>query len=158
MRESSAALRAYADYLAQSPPRSLDRLAQRYQSGTEVAPPTRRLTTLKQWSTQHGWGERIAAHERALAAEREAEDAEKRRKLREARIGVAVEMQTLGLKALRSAERITPYAAVQMIHEAHDTQRRDLGEPDQRVEVSGPDGGHIQFTISIDRAAASDDV
>ena len=43
MRESPQALRAFSDYLAQEPPRSLERLAERYRSGLEVAPPTRRV-------------------------------------------------------------------------------------------------------------------
>lgn len=158
MRESSAALRAYADYLAQTPPRSLDRLAQHYQTRTDPAPPTRQLTTLKQWSTRHAWQERVAAHERQVAQEREAEETEKRRKLKDARIGVAIEMQRIGLQALREKQpaEITAPAAVQIIHEAHETQRKDLGEPDQRVEVAGHDRGPIEFTIVLDRASGEE--
>jgi hypothetical protein len=158
VKESPQALRAFSDYLGQPPPRSLERLYERYRSGTEAAPPTRRLTTLKQWSTQHGWQERIAAHEKRLVQEREAEETEKRRKMREARIGVAVEMQRIGLVALREKQPtdITAPAAVAIVHEAHETQRKDMGEPDSRVEVGGPEGSPIVFTVNLDRAGADD--
>lgn len=59
-RESAQARRAYQDYEAQTPPRSLERLAALYRSCTDPAPPTRHLTTLKVWSSRYEWQARVA--------------------------------------------------------------------------------------------------
>lgn len=70
MRETPKAARAWADYLAMGPGRSLEALLNRYRS--ETAPPTRRLASLKQWSSEYGWQRRL---EEIVAREaREAEE------------------------------------------------------------------------------------
>jgi hypothetical protein len=66
--ESSRARQALDDYLRLGPTRSLPLLVERYRSGTEANPPTRRLTTLRDWSRCYDWQRRAAAHD----AEREA--------------------------------------------------------------------------------------
>lgn len=71
--ETPRALRAWADYLALGPGRTLESLLNLYQ--TLPKPPTKQLTTLKVWSSSHDWQARlvlIAAEEVAAAAEREA--------------------------------------------------------------------------------------
>lgn len=57
MKETPKALQAFEDYYAMGSARSLSKLLVRYKKRKD--PPTRRMTTLKQWSTKHGWQERI---------------------------------------------------------------------------------------------------
>jgi hypothetical protein len=71
-RRDSDTPKAYAallDYAAMGPARSLDTLCERYRSGADPAPPTRRLTSLKDWSRQHDWQQRVQAYDDALALE-----------------------------------------------------------------------------------------
>lgn len=79
MRESAKAAQAFRDYVALGADRSLEALATKYRTSTEPA-PTRHLRTLKGWSSEFGWQQRIAnaataATERMLetAAELDAE-------------------------------------------------------------------------------------
>lgn len=60
--ETKRAIQACNDYLRLGPGRSLAKLLNRYQSGTEV-PPTRRIGTLKTWSVSFGWQQRAAAYD-----------------------------------------------------------------------------------------------
>lgn len=69
--EKPEAARAFEDYYALGEGRSLSRLAAMYRASTEPA-PTRHIRTLKDWSTRHGWQQRIK--------DRDAEDAEEVRK------------------------------------------------------------------------------
>lgn len=57
-RETIRAAQAFADYLAMGTGRSLEKLLDRYQIATSL-PPTRRLMTLKGWSTAFGWQARL---------------------------------------------------------------------------------------------------
>jgi hypothetical protein len=43
--------------------------------------------------------------------------------------------------------RLTPYAALQALALAFDTQRKDLGEPDERIELGGPNGEAIVVRV-----------
>lgn len=54
-KESNNAVIACNDYLRMGPGRSLDKLHSRYQSVTNPLPPTRRITTIKDWSRNFGW-------------------------------------------------------------------------------------------------------
>jgi|SRR5919202_520892 uncharacterized membrane protein len=153
MKESAQALRAFSDYLAQAPPRSLERLYERYRSGTEPAPPTRRLTTLKQWSTQHAWQERVAEHERQIA--QEAAKKARQQRLQVARAARGKGVEALALLAPPDLARL-PSALVRLLEYADTCERKDLGEPDQRVALEGRDGSPIVFTVNLDRAGAGD--
>jgi hypothetical protein len=93
MKESPQALRAFSDYVAQTPPRSLERLAALYQTYTDPAPPTRHLRTLKEWSTEHRRQERVLEHERQIAQEAA-------RKARQQRLQVARAARGKGVEAL----------------------------------------------------------
>lgn len=55
-------MQACNDYLRMGPGRSLEKLCNRYQSDTE-APPTKRIKTLKDWSTNHGWVARASLYD-----------------------------------------------------------------------------------------------
>ena len=61
-RETAKAIQACNDYLRMGPGRSLDKLCERYQIATE-APPTKRLQTLKGWSSAFGWVERAGLYD-----------------------------------------------------------------------------------------------
>jgi hypothetical protein len=92
------------------------------------------------------------AHERVLAEEAARQDAERRRQAREARLGVAANMMSAAYREfmqLAQAGRLTPYACIQALQLAMDCQRRDLGEADQCVELSGPGGSAEALTIRV---------
>lgn len=67
-KETAKAAQAWADYFALGPGRSLEKLADQYLSRTESV-PTKQLSRLKEWSTDHGWQERL----KQLASEQTAE-------------------------------------------------------------------------------------
>jgi hypothetical protein len=153
MKESAQALRAFSDYLAQTPPRSLDRLIERYRSGTEPDPPTRRITTLKEWSTEHRWQERVLEHERQIA--QEAAKKARQQRLQVARAARGKGVEALALLAPPELAKL-PSALVRVLEYADTCERKDLGEPDQRVALEGKDGVPIVFTVNLDRAGADD--
>jgi hypothetical protein len=71
-RQASDTPKSYAalcDYIAMGGARSLDTLAERYRSGADPAPPTRRLTSLKDWSRAQDWQARARAYDDMLALE-----------------------------------------------------------------------------------------
>lgn len=71
MRETPRAKQAFNDYLQMSDGRSLEKLAEAYQSRTDSV-PTRQLSRLKRWSQVHGWQRRLEeiaeAQRRAIVA------------------------------------------------------------------------------------------
>ena len=66
--EKPEAARAFEDYYALGEGRSLSRLAAMYRASTEPA-PTRHIRTLKDWSTRHGWQQRVKDRDAEDAAE-----------------------------------------------------------------------------------------
>ncbi len=64
MRETPNAQRAFLDYYALGPERSLPKLEAEYRrrSGGGQQVPTKRRRTLEGWSAEHNWQERIIAH------------------------------------------------------------------------------------------------
>jgi uncharacterized membrane protein len=153
MKESAQAQRAFSDYLAQTPPRSLERLAALYQTHTDPAPPTRHVRTLKEWSTQHRWQDRIAEHEQQIA--QEAAKKARQQRLQVARAARGKGVEALALLAPPDLARL-PSALVRLLEYADTCERKDLGEPDQRVALEGKDGSPIIFTVNLDRAGADD--
>jgi hypothetical protein len=130
MRESARARQAWADYLALGPARSLEALLNRYQ--TVPSAPTRRITTLKQWSADFGWQARLQALADQAAAAAEERERAYRRSILEDGYALAHERVAL-LKRL----------AVQLEHELVEggrlwvTDRKQIGggEYAQVVEV-----------------------
>jgi hypothetical protein len=49
-----------------------------------------------------------------------------------------------------------PAALVRLLEYADSCERKDMGEPDQRVALEGRDGAPIVFTVNLDRAGADD--
>lgn len=73
--EPEHAHRALLDYEAMGDERSLEKLVARYRSGTEAG-PTRRHSTLREWSGKWNWQERVAAaYDARVARERAAREA-----------------------------------------------------------------------------------
>lgn len=67
MRETNKAKQAFEDYFNLGPGRSLRILHDQYRSNTEHRPPTIQLATIKKWSSEHGWQERIRERETEIA-------------------------------------------------------------------------------------------
>lgn len=63
--ETPNAYRAFCDYVAMGSKRSLPKLAARYQADAEAS-PTRRLATLKEWSSKYEWQRRINEYQREI--------------------------------------------------------------------------------------------
>lgn len=57
MRETIRAKAAFYDYFYMGPKRSLRKLWKIYQD--HPSPPTRRLSTLEEWSSAHNWQFRV---------------------------------------------------------------------------------------------------
>lgn len=170
-RESPQATRAYADYVALGPARSLEALVERYRSGT-IPAQTRRLTTLKQWSRAHGWQGRLRALAEEARAEAEARQAaevraileegyalahERVRLLKELSARLAAELAggRLWLHERRSVrvgsaqyavyDLERPNAAwVEQLRGLLDDIARETGGRAKRSELSGRDGGPIE--------------
>ena len=66
-RHAADTPRSYAaliDLAAMGPGRSMEKLCERYRTDTGSIPPTRRLTTLKDWSRALDWQARLADYDR----------------------------------------------------------------------------------------------
>jgi len=70
-REGYKAILACNGYLRLGPGRSLAKLLNRYQAGAET-PPTKRLNTLKAWSSQFDWQLRAAAYDAEIERQKTA--------------------------------------------------------------------------------------
>lgn len=142
MRESPRALEAYRLYESLGPQRSIDKVAQQLAKSRPL---------IARWSKAHAWVERAAAYERKLAEHAAAEEAEDRRRARKQRLQVARGARSKGVEALTTltAQDLArlPSALVRLLEYADSTERKDLGEPDSRVEVAGHEGGAIIFEV-----------
>ncbi len=69
MRETQRAKQAFEDYFSMGPGRSLRLLYKQYRVHKDSAtrPPSRRLATIKQWSSEHNWQARVGEREQELA-------------------------------------------------------------------------------------------
>lgn len=76
--EKDKAVAACNDYLRMGPGRSLQKLWTRYQAVTDPLPPTRRITTLKEWSSAFGWQERATFYDSRIERKK-TEQSDKRR-------------------------------------------------------------------------------
>jgi hypothetical protein len=134
-RESAQALDAYAIYRDLGPDRSLERVAQEC---------TKSSSLIRRWSSLHGWGERVRAHDAAIA--QTAAERDKQAKLalmdkrREDRIKVAAAVRGKAVAALAqmTPEELAkrPYAVTQMLDYADKSERLDMGEATERNDVN----------------------
>jgi len=67
MPETAKARKAFEDYYALGPNRSLDKLYQEYKSQPKAQVPTQRRATLAGWSSRWGWQERVMARDAEIA-------------------------------------------------------------------------------------------
>jgi hypothetical protein len=152
MRETSKALEAYKCYRDLGPCRSTAKVGQLFGKSKRL---------IDRWCSAHAWVKRVAAYEREQAEIAAREEAERRRRAREERLQVARGARAKGVEALMlvSPQELAhrPGDIVRLLEYADNGERKDLGEPDQKVELSGPEGETAVFTILIDRAEARGD-
>jgi GNAT superfamily N-acetyltransferase len=146
LKETPRALDAYRLYESLGPARSIDAVARQLDKSRQL---------IGRWSAAHGWVERVAAYDAQVAAEAEARAREERlaeiERARKQRLQVARAARGKGVEALAamSAQQLAhlPSGTVRLLEYADRTERLDLGEAEQRVEVSGPEGSAIIFEV-----------
>lgn len=155
MKESTQALAAYTTYRDMGPTRSQEAVAKQLAKSRQL---------ISRWSAAHHWQERIAAYECEIAAEAEerakADRVRQLEQMRKAQEMLGVELQNIGIKAARrkaEKDQIGAYAAVQMVTAGAELQRRAMGEPDQKHEISGKDGGAIEVKQTRSLAGLTDE-
>lgn len=67
MKETNRARQAFEDYYFMGPGRSIRKLHQTYIKYASEKPPTIHLRTLLEWSTVHGWQERVKQRDQEIA-------------------------------------------------------------------------------------------
>lgn len=172
MRETNKARQAFEDYFNLGPGRSLRNLVHTYNKPATKKPPTKHLRTLATWSKKHNWQERVAQREQEIAAVALAEIKEKA-----ALSGYAVfQMRIHGLNLLaellweeintedkrwvpdvkqigsgQDAERIDlvrfNFQLIGQYRGALDDLAAEMGERAKKYEVTGPEGGPIEFDL-----------
>jgi len=160
--EQPAAYEAFMQYLNQGVARSVRRLCEEYRTRSEGGEPvpTRRLSTMMQWSKKHRWQERIAEYERErnIAIQAELESRRLQARLDTADLGQALrakaaealakfeaieetdmvkpgrgkKKQVIGKRFVLSAATLTALAKAGV-----EIERLALGEATQRVEEVG---------------------
>lgn len=102
--------------------RSLSVLVDRYQTGTKPA-PTKRLTSLKEWSVKFNWQERASAYDAQL-------DAEKTARIASERALVMEEGLALDFERVRRLKRLADDLEQQIFYEC-ELITDDDGEPQE---------------------------
>ncbi len=140
-QETPEAAAGYAEYAAMGQGRSLEGLVQqRVQNGSKAS---RRLATIKEWSSKYNWQERIKLYD---AAQIERERVKRQKAIdamndRHAMIGTTQQAKAIEqIKALIEAKSFGSMAAVQLLKLATDLERVARGAPTERSEVTGQDG------------------
>lgn len=179
---SARADAALQDYLLMGAGRSLAKLCERYQSAPKTGPaqpPTRRLASLKQWSTEFNWQERAAEYDQRI-------EAEKDEAARAYRAAIMEEGFALDHERVKSLKRLAKHlqreirneqrvwlpdvkqigagehaervdiirfnsALIDQFRGTLDDIAKEVGGRKQKHEVSGPDGGPIEeVTMTAD--------
>ena len=63
MPETPKARKAFSDYYALGPGRSLKKLFEQYRAAPKGSVPTQRLATINKWSSKWGWQQRVLARD-----------------------------------------------------------------------------------------------
>lgn len=172
--ETAKAIQACNDYLLLGRGRSMAKLLDRYQIGAEV-PPTKRLNTLKTWSTGYGWQSRAALYDSAIQEQKTALAIEAMqtglaliyervlvlKKLAETLAGQiwnpdgSLVKDNIWLKDAKQIGRGALADRVDLVHfnadlieqfrGVLDDLARETGGRKQQIEHGGPAGGPIQF-------------
>lgn len=67
MIETAKAKKAFVDYYNLGPGRSLRILFEQYRTAPKAEVPTRRMATIRNWSSKHGWQERVIERDAEIA-------------------------------------------------------------------------------------------
>src|SRR5258707_2612204 len=131
--ETPRARQAWADYVALGPGRSLDQLAERYQTATGSA-PTRRIGTLKRWSGVFDWQDRL----QAIANEQ---------------VAAATTAEAARIREIMATGFAQPHERVAVLKELADTLLQDLRDPSKRWlrDVKGIGQGDNWTQVDIER-------
>lgn len=186
MRETAKAKQAFEDYFQLGPKRSLQKLLTEYEKRHQTAtkpPPTLRLRTLKTWSREHGWQERIEERERevALAALEKIKETATQTgyAVFQKRIADLNELAELLLEEINTEKKrwlpdvkgigssqfgtyervdITRFNAslIEQFRKTLDDIAAEMGERVKGVKVVGEDGGPL--TIKVVRGVSMDDL
>ena len=148
MEETLKAKQAFEDYYALGPGRSLSKLAEAYRSRTEPDPPTRELTTLKEWSSEHGWQARL---DQRIEEESQAlRKAMRERNLKALESGELIIDTSLAraLKALQADPDATVVESAKDLETVLKLRGQIAGEPlPERQEHTGAGGGPIEHAV-----------
>jgi hypothetical protein len=180
--ESLKAQAACNDYLLMGPGRSLKKLHEQYRGQSEGGagvpkPPTTRLATLEQWSTEFNWQERAAEYDQGIQAEKEeaarayraaimeegfALDMERVAALKELaaklqkEIGVPSQVWLKDVKQIGAGDKAERVDIVRFNAPLIDRFRgtlddiaKEVGGRKQKVEHTGENGGPIQQKVEI---------
>src|SRR5687767_3290978 len=98
------------------PGRSLAKLCACYQSAAE-APPTKRLKTLKEWSSTHGWQARAEQYDAAIEAEKQAAEKERQRQIAERRKAIMEEGVALDFERVEKLKRLAAELEAQIFYQ-----------------------------------------
>lgn len=154
MRETNKAKRAFEDYFAMGPGRSIRKLHERYcrQKDAEASPnpPTARLRTLKTWSAEHNWQDRVAEREKRIADERYEAIIEGSREAGYAFWPKRVEdLNELAQTMFRNLKAVAGtggfLAALKEYRALLSDIAAEMGERRKGMELSGPRGGPIEI-------------
>jgi hypothetical protein len=150
--ESGPAYVALSAYAALGPGRSLEKLIAAWtRTGGESAPPTRRLNTLKTWSTRYAWQERVTQYDAELAALRLAEEQRRWTERAERFREESYQLATMGLERVRELlsqphEGATLRDAAALMRVVIEVGRLALGEPTShsRIDLKLPTPEELQ--------------
>lgn len=149
MQETPAALQAFEDYWALGDDRSLEGLWRQYkardESGAKPGPPTVRLNTLKEWSSEHNWQDRVKARideEAARVRKKMQEEADQTREM-------VTTVIVTGIRRL--VKELAENPNKRLLENTADLERmvklycQLTGQPlAERTELSGPGGGAVE--------------
>jgi len=150
------------DYIELGEHRSLTLLCERYRSATGAVVPSRRIGTLKAWSTRYGWAERAlhadAERIHATSEQQYVAEQQQRAAARAARLDLAAGLRSKSTDALAKLTPAFlakyPMAIVRLAEAANAIEYREMGEPEHinRLEATGKDGAPIgvQLTATVE--------
>ena len=136
MRETPKALAAYEEYAAMGPSRSLRKLAEKLSQTIPKPSPT--IETIKLWSSEHQWQERIKVYDAERIDERRRKHELEIEKMNERHAVIGTSQQVRAIKqieALIEAKAFGSVAAVQLLKLATDLERVARGVETDRTEV-----------------------
>lgn len=160
--EKSLCNQALIDYAMMGARRSLQKLANEYKdrpvSGPNM-PPTKRIQTLKKWSSRYGWQRRVIAYDAMLRSQEIAQYEQARRDWKQRRIDSlddAFKVVNTAVKRADTKDQGINQAlrAYSLIMQEIRIEYDDL--PAKQVELSGPNKGPIKHEQAVDLSGLTD--